>query len=65
MKILVVGATGGLGRDVVTDSLARGHASAALVRDPARATLPSALELAVGVSWTGTPSAMRLRGAKR
>jgi uncharacterized protein YbjT (DUF2867 family) len=48
MKIFVVGATGGLGRDVVADSLACGHASAALVRDPARAALPSALEFAVG-----------------
>jgi uncharacterized protein YbjT (DUF2867 family) len=39
VRLLVVGATGGLGRDVVTDALASGHATAGLVRDPARAAL--------------------------
>jgi uncharacterized protein YbjT (DUF2867 family) len=48
MKLLVVGATGGLGRDAVTDALAHGHATAALVRDPARAALPSEVELVTG-----------------
>jgi NAD(P)-dependent dehydrogenase (short-subunit alcohol dehydrogenase family) len=39
VKVLVVGATGGLGRDVVSESLSRGHQTAALARDPSRATL--------------------------
>jgi uncharacterized protein YbjT (DUF2867 family) len=48
VKILIVGATGGLGRDVVADALTRGHETAALVRDPAAAALPDAVELVVG-----------------
>src|SRR5437764_544985 len=48
MNILGGGATGGLGGDIVTDTLARRHACAALVRDAARATLPSEVELATG-----------------
>ena len=48
MKLLVVGATGGLGRDAVRAALADGHATAALVRDPARAALPSEVELVIG-----------------
>ncbi len=48
MNILVVGATGGLGRDVVAESLARGHQTAAVVRDPSRAALPEAVQIAQG-----------------
>lgn len=48
MKVLVVGATGGLGRDVVAAALAYGHATAALVRDPARANLPGEVEVVSG-----------------
>ena len=48
MKLLVVGATGGLGRDAVANALAHGRATAALVRDPARAALPSEVELVTG-----------------
>lgn len=40
MRLLVVGATGGLGRAVVAAALLRGHQVHALVRDPQRADLP-------------------------
>lgn len=48
MNILVVGATGALGRDVVTAALAQGHATTALVREPNRAELPAGTALATG-----------------
>ena len=41
MKILVIAAAGGLGRQVVLEALARGHAVSVLVRTPAK--LPAAL----------------------
>lgn len=37
MKLLVVGATGGLGRAIVDEALTRGHEVTALVRDASRA----------------------------
>jgi uncharacterized protein YbjT (DUF2867 family) len=43
MKLLVVGATGGLGRVAVTEAVRRGHEVSALVRDPAAAHLPESL----------------------
>ncbi|MGA2926880.1 MAG: NAD(P)H-binding protein [Solirubrobacteraceae bacterium] len=48
MRLLVVGATGPLGRDVVADAVARGHRVAALVRDAGRAALGDDVELVVG-----------------
>ncbi|MCD0446616.1 NAD(P)H-binding protein [Glycomyces sp. A-F 0318] len=47
MKLTVLGATGGTGREVVRQALARGHEVAAVVRDPAR--LPDDLRAAVTV----------------
>ncbi|QGZ49710.1 MULTISPECIES: NmrA family NAD(P)-binding protein [Streptomyces] len=49
-KVLVSGATGTVGRQIVTELLARGHAVRALTRDAAkaRAVLPDAVEVAVG-----------------
>lgn len=44
----MVGATGGLGRDVVAEAGGDQHQVAALVRNPARATLPAAVELTAG-----------------
>src|ERR1700684_2581721 len=38
MRITVLGATGGTGRHLVTQALARGHQVDAVVRDPGRAT---------------------------
>jgi len=48
VKILIVGATGGLGGDIVSEALAHGHHAAALVRGPAGSTLPAAVEVVRG-----------------
>ena len=40
MKVLVLGATGGSGRLIVRDALAKGHSVVALVRSKASADLP-------------------------
>jgi uncharacterized protein YbjT (DUF2867 family) len=40
MKVLVLGATGGTGRLIVRDAMAKGHSVVALVRSTARADLP-------------------------
>ena len=42
MKVLVLGATGGTGRLIVRDALAKGHSVVALVRAPVRSDLPGA-----------------------
>lgn len=42
MKILVLGATGGTGRLIVSDAVAKGHSVVALVRSMAAADLPGA-----------------------
>lgn len=42
MKVLVLGATGGTGRLIVRDAVAKGHSAVALVRSKARADLPEA-----------------------
>jgi putative NADH-flavin reductase len=41
MKVLVLGATGGTGREVMSQALERGHEVTALVRDAKRLNLPS------------------------
>ncbi|MEY4427603.1 MAG: hypothetical protein RLZZ182_292 [Pseudomonadota bacterium] len=49
LKVLVVGATGSIGRLAVAEALRQGHAVRALVRDPGRARgLPAEAELVVG-----------------
>jgi uncharacterized protein YbjT (DUF2867 family) len=48
IRILVVGATGGLGQDVLGAALAGGHDTAALVRGPAQAALPGQVEIIQG-----------------
>ena len=48
LTILVVGATGSVGRHVVTEALASGHRVHALVRDRAKARLPSEVSLIAG-----------------
>ncbi|MFE4468135.1 SDR family oxidoreductase [Leifsonia sp. NPDC056824] len=50
LTVLVVGATGSIGRLVVAEALRRGHRVRALVRDAAKAerVLPSSTELVVG-----------------
>jgi uncharacterized protein YbjT (DUF2867 family) len=48
MRLLVIGATGALGREVVSQALDRGQRTAALVRKPAEAALPDSVELVEG-----------------
>ncbi|MFD8706310.1 NAD(P)-dependent oxidoreductase [Kitasatospora sp. NPDC059648] len=49
MRITVFGATGNVGRRVVTEALARGHEVTAVVRNPAKPHgLPSGVTVAVG-----------------
>jgi uncharacterized protein YbjT (DUF2867 family) len=47
-KILVTGATGTVGREVVAELLARGHAVRALTRDAAKADFPAGVEVVQG-----------------
>lgn len=47
-KILVTGATGTVGRQVVAELLARGHAVRALTQDAARADFPAGVEVVQG-----------------
>ncbi|WP_327287363.1 SDR family oxidoreductase [Streptomyces sp. NBC_01198] len=47
-KILVTGATGTVGRQVVTELLARGHAVRALTRDASAAAFPAGVEVFEG-----------------
>jgi uncharacterized protein YbjT (DUF2867 family) len=47
MKLTVFGATGGIGRHVVTQALDAGHTVTAVVRDAARLTVPDHPELQV------------------
>jgi uncharacterized protein YbjT (DUF2867 family) len=49
LTVLVVGATGSIGRPVLAEALAAGHAVRALVRDPDRArTLPAGAQVVIG-----------------
>jgi len=47
-NILVTGATGTVGRQVVAELLARGHSVRALTRDPAKAAFPDGVEVVQG-----------------
>lgn len=47
-KLLVTGATGTVGRQVVAELLARGHAVRALTRDASRADFPAEVEVVQG-----------------
>jgi NAD(P)-dependent dehydrogenase (short-subunit alcohol dehydrogenase family) len=48
MTILITGATGNIGRQVVQQLVNRGAAVRALVRDPAKATFPAGVEVVQG-----------------
>ncbi len=48
MKLLIIGATGLTGRQLVDQALAQGHNVTALVRDPAKASFAPAVTKAVG-----------------
>jgi uncharacterized protein YbjT (DUF2867 family) len=47
MRVTVFGATGGVGSEVVRQGLAAGHDVVAVVRDPARLTVPAGSGLGV------------------
>jgi uncharacterized protein YbjT (DUF2867 family) len=57
MTILVTGATGNVGRHVVAELHAAGHQVRALTRDPARADLPTGVEV-VGAELPALPDAL-------
>ncbi|WP_407666830.1 NAD(P)-dependent oxidoreductase [Microvirga roseola] len=48
MRVLVLGATGGTGREIVREAQAQGHAVTALVRSPERAQGLSGVHLVAG-----------------
>jgi len=57
-KVLVLGATGGTGQQLVTQALQQGHIVTALVRDPRQLSLPSAHLRVVAGSVTDYGSAL-------
>ena len=61
-KILVLGATGGTGRSIVTQALARGHDVAALVRSPDKASGLKGAKLIVGDARDETALRQALKG---
>ena len=48
LTVLVVGATGSVGRHVVAEALSKGHQVRALVRSPSKAGLPSGVAVVAG-----------------
>lgn len=48
MRILIIGATGALGQDIIGEALARGQDTAASVRNPARAAFSGAVRVVQG-----------------
>jgi putative NADH-flavin reductase len=48
MKLLIIGATGATGREIVSHALTQGHAVTALVRDSGKANFAQHVEKAVG-----------------
>jgi nucleoside-diphosphate-sugar epimerase len=63
MKLAVLGAGGGLGRNVVDAALAAGHTVVALVRDPARAGLPPEVTTVVGDATRAADVSRAMAGA--
>ena len=59
MRIAVLGAGGGLGRNVVDAARAAKHDVVALVRDPKRAALPGDVTTVVGNANASTTSCAR------
>jgi putative NADH-flavin reductase len=57
-KLAVLGATGSVGRELVTQALAAGHEVTALVREPQRSELDERVAIAVGDA-TGAEAARR------
>ena len=66
MQVLVIGATGGTGRQLVQQALAQGHEVTAFVRDPARLQIePANLRVVKGdvLDYASVESAMRGQNA--
>lgn len=63
MKLAVLGAGGGLGRNVVDAALAAGHEVVALVRDAARAGLPPEVTAVIGDATRAADVARAMAGA--
>jgi nucleoside-diphosphate-sugar epimerase len=61
MTILVTGATGTVGSQVVDQLVKRGADVRALVRDPAKASFPADVAVVQGACWTSTHCAARSR----
>jgi putative NADH-flavin reductase len=60
VKVLVVGATGGTGREVVTQAVREGHDVTAFVRDPRKMTSPDRrLRVVVGSATDGEGAVAR------
>jgi putative NADH-flavin reductase len=59
MRLTVFGATGGIGTEVVQQAMARGHDVTAIVRDPARLTVPPAPALTVITADVMDPDAVK------
>jgi uncharacterized protein YbjT (DUF2867 family) len=59
MRVTVVGATGGVGTEVVRQGLAAGHGVVAVVRDPGRLAVPDQDGLTVLVADALDPAALR------
>ncbi len=64
MRIAVLGAGGGLGRNVVDAARAAGHEVVALVRDPTRDRPPTPLAdaIATTLAWHRAHPTLRLQG---
>jgi hypothetical protein len=63
MNIALIGATGFVGAAVLAELLQRGHAVTALVRDPAKAALPSTVTTIVADARDAASIAAGVRGA--
>lgn len=62
MHIALIGATGFVGSAVLAELLQRGHTVTALVRDPAKATLPPAVNTIVADAYDADSVAAAVRG---
>lgn len=62
MNLLVIGATGPTGREIVSQALAQGHGVTALVRPASKAKFPPTVKIAVGDVLDASSLAEALKG---